>query len=242
MSLLSILGKTKKIKKTPPNCTAVIAAAGTSARCNGEDKLMYNISGKPVLAHTIEAFEKSRLVHEIIVVTMAEKLEAIGKMCEDYGYNKVSLVLCGGMTRPESVINGIYAASKKSQLIAIHDGARPCPDVELLDKTIQKAAIYNAAAPAIPITSTIKRIEDGIIKETVDRESLVEIQTPQIFRAEIIKAALTNVIKKGIEVTDDCMAVEIIGMPVYIVEGSRQNIKITTPEDLRLAELYISKL
>jgi len=220
----------------------VIAAAGTSARCNGEDKLMFIIQGKPVLAHTIEVFEKSRLVEDIIIVTMEEKLETIGKMCEEYGYNKVSLVLCGGASRLDSVINGIYAASKKARLIAIHDGARPCLDLELLERTIQKAAVYNAAAPGIPITSTVKRVEDEIIKETVDRKGLVEIQTPQIFRAEIIKAALTNVSKKAIEITDDCMAVEILGMPVYIVEGSRKNIKVTTPEDLRLVELFVNKV
>ena len=203
---------------------------------------MFNICGKPVLAYTIEVFEKSKLIEDIIIVTMEDKLETIGRMCEEYGYNKVSLVLCGGASRLDSVINGIYAASKKARLIAIHDGARPCLDLELLERTIQKAAVYNAAAPGIPITSTVKRVEDEIIKETVDRKGLVEIQTPQIFRAEIIKAALTNVSKKAIEITDDCMAVEILGMPVYIVEGSRKNIKVTTPEDLRLVELFVNKV
>jgi len=242
MSLLSLVSKlySKSNLKIPPNCTAVIAAAGTSARCNGEDKLMYDIDGKPVLAYTIEVFEKSKLVEDIIIVTMEEKLEPIGRMCEDYGYNKVSLVLCGGITRLESVLNGIYAVSKKTRLIAIHDGARPCLDLELLEKTIRKAAVYNAAAPGIPITSTVKKVEDDIIKETVDREELVEIQTPQVFRAEIIKAALTNAQKKGVEITDDCMAVELIGMPVCIVEGCRKNIKITTPEDLRLVGLFLN--
>jgi 2-C-methyl-D-erythritol 4-phosphate cytidylyltransferase len=238
MSLLSLLSKTNS--KRPPNCTAVIAAAGTSARCNGEDKLMYKIDGKPVLAYTIEVFEMSKYVDDIIIVTMDDKLETVGKMCEDYGYNKVSLILCGGKTRVESVMNGIFAASKKSRLIAIHDGARPCLDLELLDKTIQKAAVYNAAAPGIPITSTVKRVDDRTVKETVDREGLVEIQTPQIFNAEIIKAALTNVQKKAIEITDDCMAVEAIGLPVYVVEGSRKNIKITTPDDLKLVDYFIN--
>ncbi|MCL2662438.1 MAG: 2-C-methyl-D-erythritol 4-phosphate cytidylyltransferase [Oscillospiraceae bacterium] len=238
MSLLSLLKKTST--KKPPNCTAVIAAAGTSARCNGEDKLMFKLGGKPVLAHTVEVFEKCQLINEIIIVTMEEKLEAVGKMCEEYGYDKVALVLCGGITRLESVIHGIYAASKKARLIAIHDGARPCLEPELLEKTIRKAAKYNAAAPGISITSTVKRVKNEIIKETVDREGLVEIQTPQIFRAEIIKAALTNALNKDIKLTDDCEAVENIGMPVYIVEGSQKNIKITTPDDLALVELYLN--
>jgi 2-C-methyl-D-erythritol 4-phosphate cytidylyltransferase len=238
MSLLSLFRKT--VSKKPPNCTAVIAAAGSSSRCNGEDKLMFEVGGKPVLAHTIDVFEKSELISEIIIVTMEDKMEAIGNLCESYGFDKVSLILCGGITRLESVISGIFATSKKSRLIAIHDGARPCLDIELLDKTLQKAAVCNAAAPGIPITSTVKRVQDDIIKDTVDRNSLVEIQTPQVFRTEIIKAALTNALNKGMDITDDCMAVELIGMPVYVVDGCRKNIKVTTPEDLKLVELYLN--
>jgi len=125
-------------------------------------------------------------------------------------------------------------------LIAVHDGARPCVDVDTITRTIKMAKITQAAAPAIPITSTVKRVENTIISETVDREELFEIQTPQVFRLEIIKAALSNVLKKSIDITDDCRAAEIIGVPVHIVEGSRRNIKITTIEDLSIAEAFIN--
>jgi len=239
MSLLSLFKSISS--KKPPTCTAVIAAAGTSQRCKGEDKLFYSIGGKPVLAHSIEAFQKSDLITEIIVVAHEDKINLVGEMCKELGYNKVSSVIIGGKTRPESVLYGIYAVSKKARLIAIHDGARPCIDVDVVERTIKKAAKYYAAAPAVSITSTVKKIEKEIITETIDREGLFEIQTPQIFRTELIKAALTNVLKKAIDVTDDCMAVEILGASVHTVQGARKNIKITDKSDLMIAEAFLKE-
>ena len=232
----------KSIKpKTPPTCTVVIAAAGISTRCEGEDKLLYAVNGKPVIAYTVEAFEKCKPVNDIIIVAHEDKVDIFGEICVKYGFKKVSLILKGGTTRLGSVLNGVYAASKKARLIAIHDGARPCVDVELINETINKAAMYNAAAPAIAITSTIKKVADGAIVETVDREGLFEIQTPQIFRSELIKAALINADRKSIDITDDCMAVEVIGAKVFITEGSRKNIKITEPEDFELVKSFLNK-
>jgi len=238
MSLFSVLKIFKSNK--PPACTAVIAAAGTSQRCKGEDKLFYHIDGKPVLAYTIEAFQKCDLVNEIIVVAHEDKIGLVGEMCKEFGYDKVSSVIIGGPTRTESVLFGIYAVSKKARLIAIHDGARPCVDIDVIEKTVKKAAKFNAAAPAVSITSTVKKIERGIIVETVDRDGLFEIQTPQVFRSELIKGALTNVLKKSIDVTDDCMAVELLGAAIYTVEGSRKNIKITDNDDLMIAKSYLA--
>jgi len=239
MSFFSIMQNGYKSKK-PPACTAVIAAAGISKRCRGEDKLFYNINGKPVLAHTLEAFQNCELIDDIIVVTREERYESIGELCLEYGFNKVSKVIKGGLTRPESVINGIYAASSKARLIAVHDGARPCIDTDIIERTMNKAAKYHAAAPAVAITSTTKKAEDGVIIETVDRNTLYEIQTPQIFKTEIIKGALTNVIRKEIDITDDCMAVEVLGVPVHLTDGSRRNIKITQSEDLLIAEALLN--
>ena len=239
MSLLSMIRTYNKARK-PPTCTAVIAAAGISQRCEGEDKLFYRIKEKPVLAHTIDAFQKCDLINDIIIVAREDMFEPITDICTKYRFSKVSKVMKGGQTRTESVMNGIYAASKKAYLIAVHDGARPCVDVDTITRTIKTAKITQAAAPAIPITSTVKRVENTIISETVDREELFEIQTPQVFRLEIIKAALSNVLKKSIDITDDCRAAEIIGVPVHIVEGSRRNIKITTIEDLSIAEAFIN--
>ena len=239
MSLLTVIRSLNS--KKPPTCTAVIAAAGLSSRCEGEDKLLYDINGKPLIAYTIDAFERSKSINEIIIVTREDKIGDISRICIKYGFKKVSLIMKGGPTRLDSVINGIFAASGKNRLIAIHDGARPCIDGKILDETIKRAALYNAAAPGIPITSTIKKATDGIIEKTVDRDRLYEIQTPQIFRAELIKAALINARKKSVDITDDCMAVELLGAKVYIVEGSRRNIKITEPEDFELIKSYLSE-
>ena len=226
--------------KKPPVCTAVIAAAGTSQRCKGEDKLFYQVRGKPVLAYTIEAFQKCPLISEIIIVARQEHFDSIGEICIQYGYDKVTKIIKGAPTRAESVIGGVFAVSGKTKLIAIHDGARPCIGIETIEKTINAAAKYHAAAPATKIISTVKRVDNNMITETVDREGLYEIQTPQVFRTEIIKAALTNAAKKSISVTDDCMAAEMIGLRPYIVEGSRSNIKITENEDLQRAETILS--
>ena len=226
--------------KKPPVCTAVIAAAGLSQRCKGEDKLFYPIGGKPVLAYTIEAFQKCGLINEIIIVARQEQFDSIGEICKKYGFDKVAKIIKGAPTRAESVINGVFAVSGKTKLIAIHDGARPCIDIDTIENTINAAAKYHAAAPATQIIPTIKRVDNGFISETVDREGLYEIQTPQVFRSEIIKAALTNAAKKSVTVTDDCMAAEMIGVRAYIVEGSRCNIKITENGDLQIAESILS--
>jgi len=239
MSLFSII---KSIKpKKPPTCTAVIAAAGISVRCQGEDKIFYTVNDKPVLVYTLEVFENCNLIDDIIIVAHEDRVERIGNLCTEYGFKKVSKIMHGGATRIESVMNGVFAVSGKTNLIAVHDGARPCIDTETLERTINKAATHNAAAPAVSVPSTVKRVENDSIIETVDREGLYEIQTPQIFKAEVIKAALTYVKKKSIEVTDDCMAVEKIGIPVYIVEGSRRNIKITDNQDFRIVEALLNE-
>jgi 2-C-methyl-D-erythritol 4-phosphate cytidylyltransferase len=237
MSLFSTIAN-RRLKK-PPACTAVIAAAGVSRRCRGEDKLYHHITGKPVLAHAIGAFQRCALVDEIIIVAREERFGCVEDICTKYGFDKVAKIMKGGKTRPESVYNGVYAASDKARLVAVHDGARPCIDIDTIERTIYAATKHHAAAPAVPVASTVKKVEGMIISETVDREGLYEIQTPQIFKIEVIKAALTHAVNKSVSITDDCMAVEMIGVPVHITEGSRGNIKITDCEDLRIAEALL---
>ena len=224
-----------KLTGKPPFCTAVIAAAGLSLRMGGDDKLFTEISGAPVLAHTLAAFQKSNLINEIIVVAHPDKFECIGELCKKHKIDKATKIMTGGQTRLESVMSGILAVSKKARIIAIHDGARPCVDDGVIKCAVSAAGKYHAVAPAIPISSTVKRAENGMVIETVSREGLFEIQTPQVFTAEIIKAALTKAMDKGIEITDDCMAAELIGIPVHLTEGSRLNIKITTGDDVTIA-------
>lgn len=238
MSFASIL--LKSYLKKPLSCTAVIAAAGTSQRCMGEDKLFCDINGIPVIAHTLTKFQQSNHVDDIIVVSRAERLEEIALICDEYNFSKVSSVIVGGFTRMESVINGVHATGCGRKLILIHDAARPCVDQKIISDTIKAAKKHHAAAPAVKVSSTLKIIEDNKIKETISREGVYEIQTPQVFRSEIIKAALSNAFRKSIEVTDDCMAVEIIGMPVHIITGSCRNIKITEKDDLKTAELLLN--
>ena len=222
-----------------PPCSAVIAAAGYSQRMGGSDKLYAEIHGMPVLAHTLLAFQACDYIKEIIVVVRDECIDLAIGICEKYGIGKVSKLIIGGPSRLSSVMNGVFAVSDKSELIAIHDGARPCIEQVVIERAIKAAAKHHAAAPAVPVSSTLKKAKGGIVVETVDRDDLFEIQTPQTFKASLIKAALTSASKESIEVTDDCRAVELIGAHVHITEGSRGNIKITTSQDLTIAEAIL---
>ena len=228
-------------KKKPPRCSVVIAAAGSSDRMNGEDKIYADICGAPVLSHTLRAFQDSGLVSEIIIVTREENISRASAICEKFSISKAGRFVAGGSTRLESVHNGVRAVSRKSSLIAIHDGARACIDGDTIKKAIEAAAKHHAAAPGLPVTSTIKRVKNNAIVETVDREGLVEIQTPQVFDADLIKAALYAATEEAPNITDDCQAVELLGFPVRVIEGSRDNIKITTREDITAAEEIFSR-
>jgi len=236
MSLLSDIMKKRRVL---PKCSAVIVAAGVSKRMMGENKLLKEICGKPVLAHTLLAFEKCEAVGEIILVVRPDDIQEFAGLCLSHGINKVAKIMAGGVTRLESVYNGVFAVCDDAEFIAIHDGARPCIEDSVIERTLKAAVKSHAAAPAVPVRPTLKKVKDGVITETVDREGLYEIQTPQIFSADLIKAALTSARKKAVDVTDDCMAAELIGCPVHITEGSVHNIKITTKDDLLIAEAIL---
>ena len=236
---MAFFSKRKRVRGAKiPFCSVVIAAAGASKRMGGEDKLFFEINGAPVLAHTLSKFQDCGYIEEIIVVTREDCFERVGDICKQF--DKASKIIVGGQSRLASVINGVYEVSKKAKLIAIHDGARPCIDIGIIERTIEAAARHNAAAPAVPVSSTLKRVKRNIVMDTVDRDDLYEIQTPQVFNADLIKAALTNANRKSIDVTDDCKAVEMIGATVHITEGSRRNIKLTTKEDIVLAEATLN--
>ena len=234
-----IIKSLRKAGKKTPVCSAVIAAAGASQRMGGEDKLFAEICGAPVLAHTLKAFQAIEGIGEIIIVAREDSIERVGHICKTYGISKAAKIMVGGSTRQESVFIGVLAVSQKAELIAIHDGARPCVCSAEIETALSAAAKYHAAAPAVRIGQTIKRAKDGLISETVDREDLFEAQTPQVFTAEVIKAAHTKAAKKSICVTDDCQAAEMIGVPVRLTEGSRSNIKVTEKEDLIIAEAIL---
>ena len=238
-----VFAKRKKTEQTAaPPCTAVIAAAGASARMDGEDKLFIEICGAPVLAHALMAYQNCALVNEIIIVVREDNLETAAGVCKAHGIEKAGKVIVGGETRFASVYNGVFAVSRDAGLIAIHDGARPCVDGRIIEQAIKAAAEHHAAVPAIPVSSTVKRAVRGVVTETVSRDDLYEIQTPQVFDADLIKAALTSAMKNQSGITDDCMSVEMLGVPVHITEGSRSNIKLTTREDIIIAESVLKML
>ena len=218
-----------------PKCSAVILAAGNSTRM-GEDKIMLELCGNPLILRTLEVFQQSELVNEIIVVTNKEKLERIASLVKSHNLTKVSKVILGGETRSESSLAGACAVSKKAKLIAIHDGARPFVTEKLIKNCVFSAVEFNAAVPGTKINDTLKTSKDGIVSGTVNRDETVSIQTPQVFNADLIKGALTYVVEKKIEVTDDSSAIEYLGVKVRIVEGDPDNIKLTTPSDIKKAE------
>ncbi len=239
------LDKVKKItelfreKEKDPRCSAVIVAAGSSERM-GSDKLTAELGGMPVLARTLRTFEACPLVADIVVVTRADRIEEIAELCRSFGISKVSKVLSGGATRVESALVGVSEAEPKLELIAIHDGARPLVTVELIERTIRAAQAYHAAVPVIPSTDTLKIVDaKGFVAGTVDRASTFRVQTPQVFKAEFIKGALTKAMEKELPLTDDCSAVEMMGVKTVTVPGDEDNIKLTTPRDMILAEAIL---
>lgn len=227
-------------KKTEPlTCSAVIVAAGSARRMEGIDKVLAPLGELPVLVHTLNAFQNCPDVQEIVVVTREDLLLEVGRLCQEYSIDKVTKVIVGGSERIHSVRAGLREVSPNTNLVAIHDGARPLVTQKVLHETIVTAGKTGAAAPAIPMIDTIKRAEDGLTVETVDRSQLWAVQTPQIFESGLIRAALEKAEADGENLTDDCAAVERLGMKVSLTTGSRENIKITTPFDLILGEAIL---
>lgn len=238
---MSIIDKIFKSKYPQhPFCTAVILAAGSSQRM-GADKILMELAGRPVLAHTIEAFERSECIDEIIAVTKLAKLQEISDICCNCGFEKVTKVVCGGRTRAESALAGVSAANENALLIGIHDGARPFVSTQLIDRVVHDAEVNSASAPAVKPTDTVRIMNaKGVVAETPDRDCVALVQTPQVFRAELIKGALTRAVDRQTKITDDCSAVEAMGYKVSLVPGEEDNIKLTTKRDVYIAERIIA--
>lgn len=231
----------KKIRENRrPRCTALVAAAGSSSRMGGVNKLLQPLDGVPVLARTLTALQQAERVDEIVVAAREEDLVEISRLCRTYGITKCAKVVRGGGSRAHSVLLAALEASAEAELLAVQDGARPLVTPELIDRVISAAARCGAAAPAVPVKDTVKSVrEGGAVAETLDRNSLRAVQTPQVFEASLLKAALQSAVEREIPVTDDCSAVEQLGKVVFLVEGDEENLKITTPTDLILAEAIL---
>lgn len=233
---------TNAMRKVLPlkKCGAVIVAAGSASRMGGIDKVMAPIGGEPMIVRTVRAFQNSDVIRQIVVVTRQDLILPIMDLCHQF--DKVQCVMVGGNTRQNSVEIGLGALSADMKLVAVHDGARPLISWEVIDRTVRAAHTYGAAAPAVPVKDTVKVVQGGVVSETPDRNALRTVQTPQVFDADLLRGALKKAKDENVQVTDDCSAVELMGMSVKIVEGDERNIKVTTPMDLKVAEILLEEM
>jgi 2-C-methyl-D-erythritol 4-phosphate cytidylyltransferase len=222
--------------------SAIIVAAGSGTRMGGKiDKLFLSLAGQPVVAHAWRRFDNAPLVDEVVVVTREEQQASFTELAKLYCFQKPHRIVPGGKERQDSVWNGLQALSPSAELVAIHDGARPCPSPALIETTIEAARRNGAAVAAQRMTDTVKVSEDGLlIEQHLDRSKLWSVQTPQCFRVEIIKRALSLVRERGLRVTDDTAACDLIGQPVMLVESNAPNPKVTLPGDLPYIESLLA--
>ena len=235
MDISGITKQGRKLLKVK-YCGAVIVAAGTASRMGGIDKVMAPLDGEPMVVKSVRAFQQCDAIREIVVVTRPDLIVPVMDLCA--GFDKVKAVVSGGSSRPESVSMGLNALSSKVKLAAIHDGARPLITWQVIDRVVRAANSFGAAAPAVPVKDTVKVVQGGVVRQTPDRSTLYAVQTPQIFDYDLLRGALKKAAEDGVSITDDCSAVEHMGMSVKIVEGDERNIKVTTPVDLAVAQLF----
>lgn len=235
-----MLGKRKKKPALPAVC-AVIVAAGSSRRMGGENKLLLPLDDAPVLAHTLSAFEKCAAIRDIVLVCREQDILPYSDLARAFGISKLRTVTRGGDSRTASVLAGITAAPEDTGLVAVHDGARPLVSEAVITEAVYAAAEYGAAAPVVPVKDSIKRIQDGNIAADVPRDTLAAVQTPQVFDRALLTRALQTAARDNRSFTDDCAAVEAMGQAVRATHGSYENIKITTPEDILVAEAFLHR-
>lgn len=218
--------------------TAIIAAAGSGQRFNSDiPKQFIEIGGKPILLHSIERFAACEMVDEIVVVIAAEEIESFSTRPDVRAIQNIRFV-AGGSTRAESVYNGLMAVNPLTEIVAVHDGARPLVTPDEILRTIERAIETGAACLTAPVTDTIKEAREGWITGTVDRRTLRRAMTPQAFKYELLMEAFRGR-DLGDDITDECYLVEQLGHRIVSVAGGTRNIKITHAEDLVLAEAFL---
>ncbi len=220
---------------------AIIAAAGTGSRMAGDrPKQFLQLAGVPIIFHTLKPFEQCDSIQEIIVVLPAAESADFLALVQKYGVKKLSRVVPGGTTRAESVWRGLLSIrTATAEIIAVHDGVRPFVTMEEIDRTVAAAHSHGAAILAAPAIDTIKQVDGGEVVKTLERRQLCHALTPQCFRYELLRRAYERADVQDPAITDDSSLVEQLGEPVMIVEGSSRNIKITTVEDLLIAESFL---
>ncbi len=221
---------------------AVIVAAGSFSRMGGIPKQRAPLLGRPVIAHTVAAFQQAESIREIVLVVRTEDRSFAEEVCKANNFTKVTAITLGGSTRQESVLAGIGCVSEKAAYYAIHDGARPLVSPSVIDTVVEAAKRYGAATAAVRVKDTVKIAdEDGFVRSTPERSALWNVQTPQVFERELYRRAVRFASEKGLDFTDDCQLVEQLGSRVYLVEADYANMKITTPEDICLAEALLRR-
>jgi 2-C-methyl-D-erythritol 4-phosphate cytidylyltransferase len=232
---------TRPARKLLPlkTCGAVIVAAGNASRMGGIDKVMAELKGEPMIVRTVRTFQDCDAISEIVIVTRPDLILPITQLTRNMP--KVKTVVAGGKSRQESVNLGLSALSDKVKLAAIQDGARPLITWQVIDRVVRAAHTYGAAIPCVPVKDTIKIGNGGVVQSTPDRATLFAAQTPQVFDFDLLRGALKKAELEDYAVTDDASAVEYLGMKVKIVEGDERNIKVTTPMDLKIAQMLLEE-
>ena len=223
--------------------SAIIVAAGKGTRMGPDrDKLFLEVAGRPVVAHTWQRFDRAPEIKEIIMVIREGMEDAFRELAGQCGLTKPFQLIAGGAERQDSVWSGLSALKPESEIVCIQDGARPCTSLEIIRGTIAAAREMGAAVAARPVTDTIKESSDGcLISRTLDRARLWAVQTPQTFRVEIIRHALSLARERGLHLTDDTAACELAGHPVQLVAGTAPNPKVTVQDDLPYIELLLKR-
>jgi len=217
--------------------SGIIVAGGKGERMGPDvDKAFLSLGAKPVLVYSLLAFEKCPDVDEVILVVRKERVESARCAAQMFGCKKVIKIVVGGNQRQQSVANGLAEINGEAEVVAVHDGARPCVTPDLISETIKSARQYGSGVAAVKITDTVKEVDKGlIISQTIDRTKLWRVQTPQAFKVALLRKAFAMVAKKKIKITDEASSVELICDNVRLVQSSSSNIKITSPDDLVLA-------
>ncbi len=222
------------------NTSAIIVCAGNSTRMQGQNKILLPLGEHLVIGASMLAFQNCKSICEIVIVAREYDIPAIKEEAERCGITKLSACTVGGTTRQESVINGVRCISKETELIAVHDGARPLVKPEHIEKAVRDAEVFGGATLGVPVKDTIKTVDGGLITDTPPRNMMYITQTPQIFKRKLYFEGIDFALEHGLDLTDDCQLVEAIGGKVYMTIGDYSNIKITTPEDIRIAEAILS--
>ncbi len=230
-----------KKKEEKPFVSAIIAAGGSSSRMEGQNKLLCEIGGLPVLIHTMLAFETCGMIDEIVLVARDDVIIEYSQLCQEFSITKLDKVVTGGAQRAESVLRGLGEVSPDCRFACVHDAARPLILPQDIERVCRSAFAYNAAAAVTPVTDTIKLVSRDRIEKTVDRASLMRAQTPQCADVQMLRAAIQGALEAGETITDECSALERMGVRPAAVVCPPSNIKITTPEDLFAAEAILEE-